>query len=135
MLLFRAMIEDVDGKPKVGPAATMLGVRAGPKVPPADVIASSPIDLVVSGFGLSVAPNDPAFLPVFRRPPEIDGGTGKNPVWMIESDNLGPDLTFHFDKPPGHGLIQPAKTMTLGHFQLALMLTRERWARYNSTVG
>jgi hypothetical protein len=130
MRLFRAMIEDADGKPKVGPAATMLGVRAGVKVPPNDVVAVSLFDIVGPGFGMSVAPNDPAYLPIFRRPPELNGGTGKNPIWSISVDQLGSDLRFHFDKPPNHGLIEPAFDMKLSEFQTLLEKTRDVWVRY-----
>lgn len=130
-ILFRAMIEDVDGKPKVGPAATMLGVRAGQKVPPADVIAVLESDKVEPGYGLSVAPQDPLNLPIFRRPSEIGGGTGKFPVWFLDSDDLPAELEFFFDRPPTHGLIQPSGRMTLQEFQLALEMTRELWTKYN----
>ena len=130
MLLFRAMITDADGKPKVGPAATMLGVRAGPITPPADVIAFSQNDLVGPGSGMSVAPNNPMNLTVFRRPTDL-GGTGKNPVWVIETEGLGSILQFRFDMPPRHGLIEPSKQMTLFEFQMALAMTKNEWMRYN----
>ena len=65
-------------------------------------------------------------LPPLRRPRSL-GGTGNDPVWWIESDGLGPELAFRQDNKV-HGLIEPARTMTLAEFGQALADTRERWA-------
>lgn len=45
-----------------------------------------------------------------RRPPEF-GGTGKDPVWAISTDNLGPDLVYVPDSST-HGTIKPNRPMS-----------------------
>ena|SRR5215213_2102878 len=125
MKLFRAMREAADGLPEVGPTARTLGVRPHPHGN-ADVAATFPTDLVhPGGGGASVAPNDPINLPPLRRPRSL-GGTGKDPVWWIESDDLGPDLAFR-QQSSIHGLIEPARTMALAELDRALADTRKRW--------
>lgn len=119
------MKEDVDGLPTVGPSGRMLGVRPG-GAPTPDVLALRPADLVPPGQGgMSVAPGDPALLLRHRRPPSL-GGTGQDPVWYIEVDDLGPDLVFRQDRVT-HGLIEPSRPMALQEFQDALAATRSRW--------
>ena len=43
---------------------------------------------MLGGDGMSAAPNDPANLGKNRRPPQVNGGTGKDPVWEIELFHL-----------------------------------------------
>src|SRR5262249_32503851 len=125
MRLFRSMKEDVDGFPTVGPSGRMLGVRPGDSPSP-DVVATHPTDLVAPcQGGLSVAPDDPLFLLKHRRPPSL-GGTGHDPVWWIEVGDLGADLVFRQDRAT-HGLIEPARPMTLQEFQDALAALRLKW--------
>lgn len=125
MRLFRGMIEDEAGLPVVGPGARYLGVRPGGSPTP-DVPAVNPSDPLAPGQGgLSVAPTEPRDLPRHRRPASL-GGTGQDPVWYIETDDLGPDLLFRQDRP-GHGVIEPSRPMTLQAFQEALARTQSRW--------
>lgn len=125
MRLFRSMIEAADGLPTVGPSARTLGVRPGNSVTP-DVPAIQPIDQVLPNQGgMSVAPGDPMHLLKHRRPFSL-GGTGSDPVWCIELDDLGPDLQFRQDKPT-HGVIEPARPMSLRDFENVLEQTRSRW--------
>jgi len=76
---------------------------------------------------MSIAPDDPKFLPPFRRPSEL-GGRGKDPVWVIDTDDLGPDLQFRQDTPT-HGMIEPNRPMTLAEYERALESTRTKWIR------
>ena len=124
-MLYRAMIEDVDGKPKVGRSARELGVRAGDKAPHNDVDAISPNDVVFPIKGLSVSPDDPMNLEKHRRPVSL-GGIGKDPVWVIDEIDLGPDLIFVHDSLT-HGYIAPRVPMTLAQYEKALELLRDRW--------
>jgi hypothetical protein len=121
--LFRAMRKDANGFPEVGPNARALGVRPGVDIP-----AILPDELVQPGQGgLSVSPDDPLNLPYFRRPAGFQG-TGKDPVWAIDSDRLGPDLCFRSDSGrPDHGFIEPIRTMTLDEYHSALFLTKKSW--------
>jgi hypothetical protein len=105
----------------IGPTARTLGVRSDDDLP------------VVGGVvqpgkgGMSVAPDDPSYLPDHRRPPEL-GGMGKDPVWGISTDLLGLKLNFRQDKP-GHGLFEPATEMSIIEFQEALADLAPRWFR------
>ena len=76
--------------------------------------------------GMSVSPSPPENLP-FRRRPEEFGGTGKDPVFEMDTDELPEELEYlpDPDKPATHGFIRPAYTMTFEHYQRALHETRE----------
>jgi hypothetical protein len=125
MRLYRSMTEAPDGLPTTGPSGRLLGVRPGNAATP-DVLAVNPSDLVLPGHGgMSVAPDDPLNLQRHRRPAAL-GGIGRDPVWYIETDELGPDLEFRQDRP-GHGLIEPKRAMTLDEFQVALAALRPHW--------
>jgi hypothetical protein len=85
--LFRSMKEDDGGVPEAAANARALGVRPGIDVP-----AVGDEETIQPGQGgVSVSPDDPLNLPAFRRPPQFQG-TGKDPVWVIDEAQLGPDL-------------------------------------------
>lgn len=129
MRLYRGMTEAPDGYPAPGPSGRLLGVRPG-SGPSPDVTAVHPLDVVLPGQGgMSVAPDDPLRLPRHRRPASL-GGTGREPVWYIETEDLGADLQFRQDRPD-HGLIEPKRRLTLQEFQDALAGTRRRWKLYS----
>lgn len=119
------MREDKNGLPDVGPNARSLGVRPG-----TDVLAALPQEIVQPGFGgLSVSPHNAANLPYFRLPQQL-GGKGKDPVWLIDSNILGQDLTYRPDPNSAtHGFIEPSRPMTLGDFQKSLAATKSLWRR------
>jgi hypothetical protein len=130
--LFRAMAPDADGLPQIGRSARKLGVRtpveAAAQGSEPDVSAVDTDEVVPPGTGgLSVVPDDPANLPPFRRPATL-GGRGKDPVWVIDTNDLGPDLQFRQDSPT-HGLIEPSGPVTLDEYELALAATRGRAMR------
>jgi hypothetical protein len=125
MRLYRSMKEAADGYPATGPSGRLLGVRPGTDPTP-DVLTVHPSDTLLPGQGgMSVAPNDPLHLQKHRRPASL-GGTGRDPVWYIETADLGPDLEFRQDRPT-HGLIEPKRALTLQEFQDALAGTRRVW--------
>jgi hypothetical protein len=125
MILFRSMREAADGFAEAGPSGRLLGVRPGDAACP-DVPAVNPADMVSPGKGgMSVAPHDPLNLVKHRRPASL-AGTGQDPVWRIDLNDLGPDLEFRPDRA-GHGLIEPKRPMTLQEFEQALAATRQRW--------
>jgi hypothetical protein len=74
---------------------------------------------------MSAAPNDLANLPKNRRPPQVNGGTGKDPVWEIDAEDLGPKLQYVQDKSP-QGVVGPKEPMTLEELERALAATRAR---------
>lgn len=68
------------------------------QAPTPDVLAVNASDPVLPRQGgMSVAPNDPLNLQRHRRPASL-GGIGRDPVWYIEADDLGPDLDFRQDR-------------------------------------
>lgn len=121
--LYRGMKADPNGLPAIGPSARTLGVRPGIDVP-----AVRPSDSVSPGQdGLSVTPDDPMQLPLIRRPAAF-GGTGRDPVWMIDEADLGTDLVYRSDpNRAAHGFIEPSRMMTLDEYQRALAATQPRW--------
>lgn len=122
------MKEDADGMPLVGRGPRVLGVRPGNNLTP-DVPAITPSDPVIPGQGgMSVAPGDPMHLQPYRRPPSL-GGIGHDPVWWIDSDDLGSELRFRQDRLT-HGLIEARHTMSLANYEDALAKTRSRWELY-----
>jgi hypothetical protein len=126
MQLFRSMKEAQDGFPEVGPSARMLGVRPGNHATP-DVYAIQSTDLVGPGMGgMSVAPGDPMHLDKHRRPLSL-GGTGREPVWCMNSVRLSAALRFR-QTSSLHGLIEANVTMTLKELEDALAATRTQWA-------
>lgn len=113
------MREHPAGGPLPGPTARTLGVRPDDDLP---VVAA----MVRPGTGgMSVAPEPPTNLPEHRRPRSLQG-SGKDPVWGIPLDQLGNDLTYRQDRAT-HGLIEPAREMTIGAYQQALAGTAPRW--------
>ena len=128
MKIYRAMTPDTDGLPQVGRSARQLGVRPLDRLPHNDVSAATADDRVNPGEGMSAAPHDPANLGKNRRPPQINGGTGKDPVWEIDTEDLGPNLQYLQDKPT-HGVVGAKEPMTLAELEQALAATRARWVR------
>lgn len=137
MKLFRAMAAELDGSPSVARSARALGIRTALEFSNGgepDVTVTADDDIILPGTGgMSVAPVDPVNLPPFRRPP-LFGGKGKDPVWEIDAAELGPELQFRQDRPK-HGLIEPARPMTLKEFESALAATRPRWTQHTSKVA
>lgn len=128
MKLYRSMRVAADGLPEVGPTARTLGVRHGDQKPKGDVMAVAPTDPVPPRTGgMSVAPDDPVNLVRHRRP-AVFGGTGPDPVWVIDTADLSHELEFRQDKPD-HGYIEPAMNtaLTLAEYESALESTRGRW--------
>ncbi len=123
MKSYRAMTPDSDGPPQVGQSACQLGVRPLDRLPHNDVSAAAPDDPVTPGEGMSAAPHDPANLPRNRRPPQVNAGTGKDPVWELDTDDLGPDLQYAQDGPTD-GVVGPKQPMTLAMLEQALAATR-----------
>ena len=118
--IFRGMKDD-GGYPKIESSARGLGVREGIDI---TVDANGMVELGKNGMSMSPSPQD---LPSHRRPPEF-GGTGKDPVWQIDTSDLGDDLKYVPDKP-GHGTIQPSKKMTLEKYKQALGSLRRKFRK------
>jgi hypothetical protein len=121
--LYRSMKEDENGLPTLGESGRALGVRG---------VDDIPIDadgLVHPGTGgMSVSPNNPMNLPEWRRPSGF-GGTGKDPVWGLNSDDLGTNLSYRPDpeNPIAHGFVEPAFSMTYDQYLESLWNTLTSW--------
>jgi hypothetical protein len=120
-MVYRAMREDLAGGPMIGLSARALGARPYVDIP---VVAGQ---VHPNTGGMSVAPDRPENLHPLRRPPAY-GGSGKDPVWCIGIDLLGPDLLFRQDSPT-HGLIEPSRPMPFGEYQQRLADTKPFWRR------
>ncbi len=118
--IYRGMTEE-NGQPKVGETARALGARPNGDIP---VDAKGNVHPNTGGVSVSPSPQD---LPPHRRPPEY-GGTGKDPVWKLDTSDLGDELKHVPDKP-GHGTIQPTRTVSLSRYQQALANLKGKWKR------
>jgi hypothetical protein len=133
MKLYRAMIDDGEGRPLVVPTARGLGVRFVSDDPELSDILADDEGLVGPGDGgMSVCPETPEYLVLHRRPPSY-GGTGKDPVWEIADEELGEGLMYRqdtdADAPRPHGLVEPDRRMRLDEYEDLLAATREAWRR------
>jgi hypothetical protein len=118
------MIEANDGLPLLAPSARGLGIRRDVDIPVDEFGDVEPGD-----EGMSVTASSLSDLPEFRRPAEL-GGTGKDPVWEMDSDELPPRLTVvSDDEDPTHALIAPAESMTIEEYEGAIAETRAFWRR------
>lgn len=117
------MKDDVDGKPVIGDSARKLGVRNP------DDIKPNHIGVVDSGFhGMSVAPLPAENLPKHRRPNEF-GGTGRDPIFGIETVHLGSFNLKYVQDPMnlGHGFIAPLEEMSYTQYVQNVYDTRDLW--------
>ncbi|MCT4665919.1 MAG: hypothetical protein N4A45_11875 [Flavobacteriales bacterium] len=117
--IFRGMKND-NGLPKVEPSARGLGVRPNVDIP---VDSNGIVSPGTGGMSMSPSSDD---LPLHRKPPAF-GGTGKDSIWKIDTEDLGDDLKYVPDKP-GHGTIQPKRKMTLDSYQKALAKLKEKFS-------
>lgn len=123
--VFRAMTPDDDGLPRVDASARTLGAR-----PSIDVPGDGADDVDPGMGGMSVAIGAAHFLPEHRRPTNL-GGSGADPVFMIEAGELGPDLRVRADEdgPSGHGFVEPVFRMGFDDYQEAIWASRPGWQR------
>lgn len=126
--IYRSMRLADDGGPMMGPTARTLGARPGPEPGPGVDIPVRDGMVQPDVGGMSVAADDPMNLPRMRRPPEF-GGTGKDPVWSMNTNDLGPDLVCRPDPdaPSRHWFVEPAREMTYEEYREALEATKGYW--------
>lgn len=109
--------------PLVEQTARGLGVRVGGS--DADVPVGADGNIAPGTGGMSVAPDDPLFLPQHRRPRSL-GGTGKDPVWRLFQHSLPLTLIFVAEREE-HGVIGSAIVATPSQFRDALASTAPDW--------
>jgi len=112
-----------DGLPKPGASARTLGVRATIDIPVGEDEYVWP-----EMGGMSVSPPPPENLSPWRRPPEF-GGTSKDTLWELDTDQLPDALRYRPDpdNPDAHGFIEPSRPMTFEEYQRALHGSRGLW--------
>jgi hypothetical protein len=125
-VVYRSMKPGPGGLPLPGPSARELGVRPGKDIPVRPTGLVSP-----ETGGMSVSPGSPTNLPLHRRPPAF-GGTGKDPVFAIDADDLGAH-GLHYrpdpENPVRHGFVEPSREMSLEEYQGAIRSTAASWRR------
>lgn len=127
--VYRSMRPDPDDHPALGHSARTLGARPG-------------IDIPVTAWevrpgtgGLSVSLDDPRNLPLHRRPPG-HGGTGKDPVFMLDEDDLGGGLLLRIDPDNAtHGFVEPSTEMSMSEYEAQVRATRTRGGAYSRLTG
>ena len=77
---------------------------------------------------MSVAPDDPMRLARHRRPASL-GGLGQDPVWVLDLDDLKPNIRYRSDGPT-HGLIEPKAATAFQDYLKALIALRPCWRLY-----
>lgn len=129
MKVLRAMRTDAEGNPGIGDDARSLGVRLSGRVRDIPVDGSGLVHPETGG--MSVSPPPPGNLQRHRRPPEY-GGTGRDPIWEMETDELPGGLRYRPDpeRPDGHGLIEPDRTMDVEEYRRLLGGTRSLWRMF-----
>jgi hypothetical protein len=123
------MRADVDGRPKVGDDARSLGVRLSGRT--RDIVADDSGFVYPETGGMSASPPPPSNLQRHRRPREY-GGTGRDPIWELEPDELPGGLRYRPDpeRPDGHGLIEPDRAMDVEEYRRLLGETRGLWRMF-----
>lgn len=129
MIVLRAMKTGEDGLPKIGDDARSLGVRLSGRV--RDIVADGSGAVHPQTGGMSVSPPPPENLQKHRRPPEY-GGTGRDPIWEMETDELPDGLIYRPDpaRPDEHGFVEPDRVMSLEDYRRLLHGTREFWSEF-----
>jgi len=122
--------DQADGLPAIGETGRYLGVRPG-----VDILVA-PDGFVDSGTeGMSVVPPPVENLVDHRRPPDF-GGTGKDPVFELDTEVLPGVLAYRPDpaNPEEHGFIEPAHSMSFEEYRRAIHQTRTLWRRLRRDV-
>lgn len=127
IMLYRSMKAEGE-HPLVGRFHTCLGVIVdGPR---REIEVDDEGYVNLGPDGMSVTPNDPHGLPMWRLPKAF-GGTGSYHLWCISLDALPDGLEYHPDPQNAdrHGMIVPAYRMLLDQYEDLLCSTKLDWRR------
>ncbi|MEM6255089.1 MAG: hypothetical protein AAF821_19405 [Cyanobacteria bacterium P01_D01_bin.156] len=134
-----------DGKPKLGRSARLLGIRPGVDIDVSHMLQGwldfqgylhpevarddSGVEVEVAirntkGMSTSLSIEG---LPAFRKPKAF-GGTGRDPLWRIDSKYINGDLEAVQDSLT-HVSIMPRVTMLLERYEAALAETQNYWQK------
>lgn len=128
--VLRGMRADEDGLPRLGESGRYLGAR--PDLP--EQAQDGDIPMSADGLvqpetgGTSVSPPPVTNLALHRGPPEY-GGRGKDPVLVLDADELPPELRYrpYPEAPERHGFVEPSRTMSFEEYLRAIQGTRALW--------
>ena len=123
LTLFRAMKSADDNLPVLGQSARELGAR-----PNQDIPVDNQGNVQSQSGGMSVTADDVMHLPPHRRPLAFMG-TGKDPVFSIQEEQLSPDLIARQFGSQHHYLIEPRENCTFSQYQINLHSTRPHWVK------
>ena len=121
-LLYRSMVAHPDGMPVFVGTARGLAMDGN--------VSFGRDGTVAPGTGgLTVCHQEALSLPAHRRPPS-HGGTGPDPIWAIDSDELPRQLAHRADTgQPELGFLEPIEPISLFLYEDGLLSTRKRWRR------
>lgn len=126
IVLYRAMQKDEDGAPVRDANSRGLGARPGTG-PQTDIPVDDEGYVVPETGGLSITPEDWRRLGTRRwLLPRQLGGTGRHPLWGIDSSTLPDGLYYRLDprEPYTHGFIEPVRKMPFEQYQGLLLTSR-----------
>ena len=122
--LYRTMRADADGLPRVGRGARLLGVRVeGPRI---DVSPDDHGCVHTGTGGMSVTVDDPAAMPVSRRPRWLADGASEDPLFRLEPSRVVEPLSVRVEAR-AHAVIEPSVGLTLDAYETSLAATRSFW--------
>jgi hypothetical protein len=131
--IYRAMIEDADGMPLLGPKAETLGIRRNKDiVPDGSGMVHRPNFQPGEPNGLSCAPTI-GDLPLFALPQRWGGRNRRTVIWGIDAADLVPELLAVEDsdpkRPTRHISIGPSLTMAFDDYVELIEATRSKWKK------
>jgi hypothetical protein len=117
--------DEWDGMPGTGETGRYLGVRPNVDVPVGEDGSVEP-----RAGGMSGVPPPVTNLARHRLPHEL-GGTGRDPVFELETGELSGELVYRPDpdSPGEHGFIEPSRRMSFEGYRRAIHGTRGLWHR------
>lgn len=131
-VIFRAMIEEADGLPRLAPSASTLGIRRNKDIVPDQAgVVHRPAFRPREKNGLSCSRTIQS-LPDFALPIEWGGRNARTVVWQIAIADLGLELAAGYDATPGlneHVSVGPALSMPYDDYVWAIEATRASWIK------
>lgn len=119
-----------DGSPETGETGRYLGIRSGVDVPVDEGGYVRP-----GTEGMSVVPPPVTNLARHRLPREL-GGTGRDPVFELDTNELPEELVYRSDpaNPERHGFVEPSRRMSFEEYRQAIHGTRALWHPLRQSV-
>ncbi len=107
-------------QPRLAASASGLGVRN-----PHDIPVDGAGNVAPETGGLSVTPEHYRLMPRRLLHPDF-GGTGRMPLWHLDSGTLASELSYRRDRDD-HALVEPAVSMSFKDFEALIAATRPTW--------